>query len=194
MSTPLRQLLDNILFDDKARAEFGADADAFLLEHGWTTLEGAELEEAVASLSDAVPVQTAQTIDSILEDVDFSGESLAVIGADLAHATAGLTLDHSGDMDDMGETVSATELQFGAGAELEANTSDDTGTTATSDADAFDEVPNNDPATSSSDEAMFEDDVEGIDIDEPLVHDVSGADTSETGFDLEESGIDDLDT
>lgn len=189
MNTPLRRLLADILFDDTARAEFGADADTFLLEHGWTTLEGAELEEALAAISDAMPVETAQAIDSVLQDVDFSGDSLAVIGADLANASSELSLE---DTSSVVHTGNGTYIEFGAGADT-GGVPDDHHEAASEFDSAIAEAWDTDAATQSA-EADLAVDAEGIDIDQSLVHDVSGADGSETEFDLEESGIDDLDT
>ncbi len=191
MSTPLRQLLSDILFDETARADFGADADAFLLDHGWNTLEGSQLEEALAGLSEAMPVETAREIESILEEVDFSGDSLASIGADLADATAQLTLDET---QVESHTDNGAGLGFGTGADADTALVSHAETGDESSSDPLDDLGIDDLAEPETTEVDFDDQAEGIDSDVPLVHDIDGTDTSEIAFDLEETGIDDLDS
>ncbi len=89
MSTPLRELLNNVLFDPETRAALGGDPATFLADHGWSTLEGTDLEEAVAALADGLPIETAEAITMACEGVDFAadpdvGQLLAAVATDIA--------------------------------------------------------------------------------------------------------------
>jgi hypothetical protein len=68
MSTPLRDLLTNLLFDSPARAEFAADPDGFLDEHGWGELEADDIDAALGALTDELPIEHATRLAPALED------------------------------------------------------------------------------------------------------------------------------
>jgi hypothetical protein len=78
MSTPLRDLLTNLLFDSPARAEFAADPDGFLGEHGWGDLEADDIDAALGALSDELPIEQATRLAPALEDGSGDGADTAV--------------------------------------------------------------------------------------------------------------------
>jgi hypothetical protein len=89
MSTPLRLLLTELLDDTAVRSAFDADPEAFLAEHGWDGLDGADVHTALDALTHELPVdQAARLAPLVADDVAFDGDGLSAAIAGLQAATA----------------------------------------------------------------------------------------------------------
>jgi hypothetical protein len=89
MSTPLRLLLTELLDDTAVRSAFDADPEAFLAEHGWDGLDGADVHTALDALTHELPVdQAARLAPLVAEDAAFDGDGLSAAIAGLQAATA----------------------------------------------------------------------------------------------------------
>src|SRR5829696_5845726 len=88
MSTPLRTLLHELLYDDAARATFSADPAGYLGDHGWEGLEGADVSAALGALVHELPIEDAARLHPIATAADDfgDGESGAVAGLRAAAA------------------------------------------------------------------------------------------------------------
>jgi hypothetical protein len=62
MSTPLRDLLHELLFDGPARAAFAAGPEQYLEDHGWDGLRGQDVGAALDALTDELPPDQAARI------------------------------------------------------------------------------------------------------------------------------------
>jgi hypothetical protein len=106
MSTPLRDLLHDLLFDPPARAAFAADPEQYLGDHGWDGLRGADVESALDALTDELPPDQAARIAPLVADdnglADGPDDGLAGAIAELAAATSafdGEALDPGSTLD-----------------------------------------------------------------------------------------------
>jgi hypothetical protein len=70
MSTPLRDLLHDLLFDAPARAAFAADPEQYLGDHGWDGLRGEDVESALDALVDELPPEQAARIAPFVANGD----------------------------------------------------------------------------------------------------------------------------
>jgi hypothetical protein len=87
MSTPLRDLLHDLLFDAPARAAFAAAPEQYLDEHGWDGLRGQDVEAALDALSDELPPDQAARIAPLVAD---DGAYVGTFADGLGGAIAGL--------------------------------------------------------------------------------------------------------
>ncbi|MGQ0824592.1 MAG: hypothetical protein ACT4OX_06110 [Actinomycetota bacterium] len=78
MSTPLRDLLTDIMFDPPSRAAFRSDPEGFLGDRGWSDLEGTDVDAALLALADELPVERATLAFSTIDGEAWgAGESAA---------------------------------------------------------------------------------------------------------------------
>jgi hypothetical protein len=89
MSTPLRLLLTDLLDDPAARAAFDRDPAAFLADHGWDGLDGADVHTALGALTHELPVDQAARLAPLVDgESAFDGGGLSAAIAGLQAATA----------------------------------------------------------------------------------------------------------
>ena len=190
MSTPLRHLLHSVLFDESTRSRLAADPEGFLSDHGWTDLAGAEIEEAVTALGDTMPVETAQAIEYGCETIDFGGDSLADIGADLA-ALADQVDPELPTTITSDDTDPELDLDFGTGAEPAAQSDTGADLDELSAAIDIDLEPESFAEPEWDSGAVALDDPVDVDVAESFVDDIDdlgepgGPDGDDFGFDLE---------
>jgi hypothetical protein len=105
MSTPLRELLTGILFDGATRAGFTSDPAAFLQDHGWGELDGADVHDALSALVDDVPLDRAAAIAPVADAAPADAEGLtgAVDGLLLATASVDARFGHLDEADPAAE-------------------------------------------------------------------------------------------
>jgi hypothetical protein len=105
MSTPLRTLVHELLYDDAARATFSADPAGYLGDHGWEDLEGADVSAALGALVHELPIEDAARLHPIANAAEFGdGGSGAVAGLQAA-ATAFDTVDVDAEAPDPATTL-----------------------------------------------------------------------------------------
>jgi hypothetical protein len=126
MSTPLRDLLHDVLFDPPARAAFSADPARFLGDHGWDGLEGRDVEAALSAYVEELPpdegarLATVVAADGAFDDGlagAITGLEAAASAIDGGSELAGEDLDPGASLDELGEP--ATEATLGPESELE---------------------------------------------------------------------------
>ncbi len=84
MSTPLRDLITAVAFDEPSHAAFAADPARFLDEHGWSGLDGADVAAALGALVHELPIDQADALHTVVAGQDGFAE-------DTGGAIAGLT-------------------------------------------------------------------------------------------------------
>jgi hypothetical protein len=75
MATPLAQLLDIVMSDTEARADFARSPEAFMSEHGYQHLDADDVQEALFVLADgSPPAEAGALIESgrAIDDLDAS--------------------------------------------------------------------------------------------------------------------------
>ncbi len=107
MSTPLRELLHDLLFDPPARAAFTADPAGFLGDHGWDGLDGQDVEAALSAYVEELPPDAGARLATVVsaDGDDTNG---------LAGAIAGLEAAVSAIDGDVEPAVAADQLDPGA--------------------------------------------------------------------------------
>ena len=165
MATPLRQLLNDVLFDPDSRSHFASDPGEYLRANGWENLEGPELEEAVAALGDGLPVETALALDTVTASVDFAAADLEDVGGTLAEVASQVDPDLPLELE-----VPDSDLAFGSGSAddtLDSNAGEgDTVDIDTLDSDTIDDHTSDGDTVESDpfDSYSFE-----ADVTEPMV-------------------------
>lgn len=158
MSTPLRELLSGILFDGPTRAGFTADPAAFLQDHGWGDLDGADVHDALGALVDDVPLERAAAIAPIADAAPAEAEGLTGAVDGLLLATA--SVDARFGVVDAEDPAAGLDRADGDGA-------GDDGL----DLDAFDAPHADDPGSATDDDRVAADEgfrVEDLaDVDNP---------------------------
>jgi hypothetical protein len=90
MSTPLRDLLHELLFEPPARAAFAADPEGFLGDHGWDGLGGHDVEAALSALVDELPPDQAARLAALEAEENGFDDGLAGAIAGLEAATSAI--------------------------------------------------------------------------------------------------------
>ena len=86
MSTPLRDLIGDLLGDPSTRVAFAADPAGFLRGHGWDGLDGPDVRAALTALAEELPIEQASRVVEALGEGERFAEGLdgAIQGLGLA--------------------------------------------------------------------------------------------------------------